>query len=69
VSSLPPGEASGRVNHVLFVSDADKPPLAVIQSKHPKNPVWRVVPGGDDPAGVVRKVLPLTVTREKGTKK
>lgn len=64
-----PDAASGTVNYVLFVSDADRPPPVVIQSKHRKTPVWRVAPGGDDPTGVVRKVLPLTVLREKGTKK
>jgi mono/diheme cytochrome c family protein len=65
VNSLPDGPASGRVNFVLFVTAGDRPPV-VIQSKHKANPVWRVVPNGDDPAGVVRKVLPLTVLREKG---
>lgn len=67
VSSLPSDRAG--VNHILFVSDAARPAPVVVQSKHKANPVWRVVPGGDDPAGVVRKVLPLTVLREKGTKK
>lgn len=68
VDTLPREAMSGVVNYALFVTAGDRVPT-VIQSKHKYNPIWRVVPGGDDPAGVVRKVLPLTVLREKGTKK
>ncbi len=68
VDTLPREAMSGVVNYALFVTAGDRAPT-VIQSKHKYNPVWRVVPGGDDPAGVVRLVLPLTVLREKGPKK